>query len=48
MASNEFAILYGQSSSFCNNNCVESYNNGVAKYVGGKRVNYSFKGKYEK
>lgn len=24
-----------------NNNCVESYNSIVAKYVGGKRVNYS-------
>jgi len=33
---------------FVNNNCVESYNNVVAKYVGGKRVNYSFRGKCEK
>lgn len=27
-----------------NNNAVESYNSIVAKYVGGKRINFSFKG----
>lgn len=27
-----------------NNNVVESYNSIVAKYVGGKRINFSFKG----
>ncbi|KAL4112571.1 hypothetical protein QTP88_016326 [Uroleucon formosanum] len=29
-----------------NNNVVESYNSIVAKYVGGKRINFSFKGSY--
>ncbi|KAL4101104.1 hypothetical protein QTP88_021124 [Uroleucon formosanum] len=28
---------------FVNNNCVESYNSVVAKYVGVKRINYSFR-----
>lgn len=28
-----------------NNNFVESYNSVVAKFVGGKRVNYSLRGK---
>lgn len=27
-----------------NNNYVESYNSVVAKYVGGKRINYSLRG----
>lgn len=27
-----------------NNNCVETYNSVVAKYVGGKRVNFSLRG----
>jgi hypothetical protein len=27
-----------------NNNCVKGYNSIVAKYIGGKRVNFSFKG----
>lgn len=31
---------------FVNNNCVESYNSVVAKYIGGKRVNFSFRGQY--
>lgn len=26
-----------------NNNCVETYNSVVAKYVGGKRVNFSLR-----
>lgn len=30
---------------FVNNNCVENYNSVVAKYVGGKRINFSLKGK---
>lgn len=30
---------------FVNNNYVEGYNSIVAKYVGGKRVNYSLRGK---
>lgn len=29
-----------------NNNCAETYNSVVAKYVGGKRVNYSLRGTY--
>lgn len=29
-----------------NNNAVEGFNSVVAKYVGGKRVNYSFRGRY--
>lgn len=33
---------------FVNNNCKESYNNVVVKYVGCKRVNYSFRGMCEK
>lgn len=27
-----------------NNNCVETYNSVVAKYIGGKRVNFSLRG----
>lgn len=27
-----------------NNNCVEGYNSIVAKYVGGKRINFSLRG----
>lgn len=27
-----------------NNNVVEGFNNVIAKYVGGKRVNFSFRG----
>lgn len=27
-----------------NSNCVEDYNSIVAKYVGGKRINFSFRG----
>ncbi|XP_060858281.1 uncharacterized protein LOC132935681 [Metopolophium dirhodum] len=30
-----------------NNNCVENYNSVVAKYVGGKRINFSLKGSYQ-
>lgn len=30
---------------FVNNNCVENYNSIVAKYTGGKRVNFSCRGK---
>lgn len=30
---------------FVNNNCVENYNSIVEKYTGGKRVNFSFRGK---
>lgn len=29
-----------------NNNCAETYNSVVAKYVGGKRVNFSLRGNY--
>lgn len=29
---------------FVNNNCVENYNSIVAKYTGGKRVNFSLRG----
>jgi len=29
---------------YVNNNVVESYNSIVAKYVGGKRINFSFRG----
>lgn len=29
-----------------NNNCIESYNSVVAKFVDGKIVNYSLKGNY--
>jgi len=29
-----------------NNNCVETYNSVVAKYVGGKRVNFSLRGNF--
>jgi hypothetical protein len=28
---------------YVNNNCVEGYNNLVAKYVGSKRINFSCK-----
>lgn len=30
-----------------NNNSVEGYNSVVAKYVGGKRINFSYKGSYQ-
>lgn len=30
-----------------NNNCVENFNSVVAKYVGGKRINFSLKGSYQ-
>ncbi|KAL4104090.1 hypothetical protein QTP88_019403 [Uroleucon formosanum] len=30
-----------------NNNCGEAYNSVIAKYVGGKRVNYSLRGSYK-
>lgn len=30
-----------------NNNCAEAYNSVIAKYVGGKRVNYSLRGNYK-
>jgi len=30
---------------FVNNNCMENYNSIVAKYTGGKRINFSLKGK---
>jgi len=30
-----------------NNNCAEAHNSIIAKYVGGKRVNYSLRGNYK-
>lgn len=41
-------VAYHADSLICdvNNNYVESYNSVVAKFVGGKRINYSLRGNY--
>lgn len=42
MAHHTSSLIYG-----VNNNCVEGYNSLVAKFVGGKRINFSLRGSYQ-
>lgn len=49
LAARNLLAYYSSSLIFnVNNNCVENYNSVVAKYVGGKRINFSLKGDHTK